>query len=111
MELASIFETLIGGLVEKYWAQIGMLVVLYAAKKWVVPLLQTAKAKEKAQLIAQIADDVTDELVASYPKSELWSFLDKAVDKVKEVCKIKDPQVARRAMSAALKRKGIERPK
>ena len=78
----------------------------WAAKKWIIPYLSTEARKKVAEYVLIIADEVTDWLVAKYPEQEVWKYLDKAVDKVMEVCGV-SRTVAERAVSAALARKKI----
>lgn len=78
----------------------------WATKKWLIPFLSTEARKKVAEYILIIADEVTDWLVAKYPEKDIWKYLDKAVDKVIEVCGI-SREVAERAVEAAMARKGI----
>lgn len=95
--------------IESYLLELIVLVIGAVFLKWVKPLLTTAKKKKMAELIAQIADDITDELVAKYPDEKFWHFLNEGVDKVIEICNLKDNakgrNVAARATVAALERK------
>ncbi len=59
-----------------------------------------------AEYVFLIADEVTDQLVAKYPKNELFRWLDQAVDKIIEITGT-SKEVATRAAQAALARKGI----
>lgn len=81
----------------------------WATKKWLLPLLNTEARKKLAEYILVIADEVTDQLVAKYPEKEIWRYLDRAVDKIMKVCGIKE-ETAKRAIEAAMARKGIKRP-
>ena len=96
--------------IESYILELIVLVIGAVFLKWVKPLLTTAKKKKMAELIAQIADDITDELVVKYPDEKLWHYLNEGVDKVIETCKLKDNakgrNVAARATVAAMARKG-----
>lgn len=78
----------------------------WATKKWLLPVLSTAARKKVAEYVLVIADEVTDWLVAKYPDKDFYEYLDKAVDKIMEVCGVSKP-VAERAAAAALGRKRI----
>jgi len=78
----------------------------WAVKKYLVPYLDTELKKKMAEYIFLIADEVTDQLVAKYPKNELLRWLDQAVDKIMEITGVSE-EVATRAAQAALARKGI----
>lgn len=78
----------------------------WAVKKWLIPFLSTEARKKVAEYVLVIADEVTDWLVAKYPEQDFYDYLDKAVDKIMEVCGVSRP-VAERAAAAALGRKRI----
>jgi hypothetical protein len=84
-------------------------IVGYAAKKWLLPMLTTAARKKVAEYVLTIADDLTDWLVATYPEKDIWKYLDKAIDKLIEICGV-SPEVAERALTAAMARKGLKKP-
>ncbi|MEW6015704.1 MAG: hypothetical protein AB1690_10310 [Candidatus Zixiibacteriota bacterium] len=100
--LQNIF-TLLGGL-----GTIFMALVVWFARKYLAPYLQVESRRRYAEYIAAIADEVTDDLVRKYPNNEWVKRIDEAVDKIIEICGI-DSEVARRATSAALARKGMVR--
>ena len=79
----------------------------WAVRKYLIPYLNTEQRKKMAEYILLIADEVTDELVAKYPKNELAKWLDQAVDKIVQITGVSE-EVANRAIQAALARKGIE---
>jgi hypothetical protein len=87
---------------------LGSLAVILAghiATKYVIPFLSVGKRQRYAELIAMLADEITDELVAKYNKD--WvNYLDQAVDKLIMILGI-EPEVARRAINAAAARKGV----
>jgi hypothetical protein len=91
------------------FSAVGALLLLmlgWAAKKYLVPFLNTELRKRMAEYILLIADEVTDQLVAKYPQNELFKWLDQAVDKIMEITGT-SKEVATRAAHAALARKGI----
>jgi len=85
---------------------LGSLAVLLAghiATKYVIPFLSVGKRQRYAELIAMLADEITDELQAKYEKD--WTrYLDQAIDKLISILGI-DAEVARRAINAAAARK------
>ena len=83
---------------------VGMLLVSYLAKKYVIPFLQVGKRRQYAYHIATIADELTDELRLKYPGKNWVKHLDEAVDTLMAVCEI-DREIARRALQAAASRK------
>lgn len=87
----------------------GILLLLlgWAVKKYLIPYLNTHFKKKMAEYVMLIADEVTDQLVAKYPKNELVKWLDQAVDKIMEVTGV-SKEVATRAAQAALTRKRIQ---
>lgn len=84
------------------WAVIGM-VVAYVARRHLLPLLRVERKRRYARWIAAIADDLTDDLRMRYPDRRWVEELDKAVDKIIEICGI-DTEVAQRAIRAAAAR-------
>lgn len=83
---------------------IGALIIGHVANKYLIPFLKIGKRKQYAQYIATIADEVTDDLRNKYPEKDWLQHLDEAVDLLVSICEI-SPQVARRAISAAMNRK------
>jgi len=81
-----------------------MAVVALLARKYLVPYIELESRRKYAAYIAAIADDITDELVLTYPNRKWLEYLDDAVDKIIDVCNI-DQDVARRAIQAAAARK------
>jgi len=86
-----------------------MALVVWFARRYLAPYLKVEKSRRYAEYIAAIADDVTDDLVRSYPDKEWIKRLNEAVDKIKAVCGVED-EIARRAASAALSRKPKKEP-
>jgi hypothetical protein len=86
----------------------GVLIVIlgWAVKKYLIPFLNTELRKRLAEYVLIIADEVTDQLVAKYPKNEVLRWLDLAVDKIMEITGVSN-EVATRAAQAALARKGF----
>ncbi len=104
--IGSILEFLAGNIIELAGGIGALLMTCLAwlAKKYLVPLLKTEQRRRYAEFIAAIADEVTDELRQKYPGKSWAVYIDEAVDKIIEVCKI-DPEIARRAAMAAISRK------
>jgi hypothetical protein len=86
----------------------GLFIVLlgWAIKKYLIPFLNTEIRKKLAEYVLIIADEVTDQLAAKYPKNEVLRWVDLAVDKIIEVTGV-SKEVATRAAQAALARKGF----
>ncbi len=89
-----------------WFSVLGSLAVLLAghiATKYVIPFLSVGKRQRYAELIAMLADEITDELQGKYAKD--WTkYLDQAVDKLIMILGI-DQEIARRAINAAAARK------
>jgi hypothetical protein len=83
--------------------------IVWLAKAYLVPFLATGRAKNYAEWIAKIADEVTDDLVKKYPGSRIASFANDAVDEVMKICDIQKT-TAQRAVNAALQRKKTPLP-
>jgi hypothetical protein len=79
-------------------------IVAWLGKTYLAPLLEVEKHRRYAQWIAQLADEITDDLVRRYPANRFLEFVDQAVDKLMEVCNI-EREVARRAINSALQKK------
>lgn len=93
----------LGDLAGGIWTAVGV-GAAWLARQYLVPLLQVEKRRRFAGWIAAIADDVTDDLRMRYP-GEAWAAeLDRAVDRLIEVCGI-DREVAERAVHAAVTRR------
>ncbi|UCD16382.1 MAG: hypothetical protein JSV44_07910 [Candidatus Zixiibacteriota bacterium] len=83
----------------------GIMALLIAiTRKYVLPLLNIERRRRYASYIAVIADDVTDDLIQRYPDRVWLQYLDEAVDRIIEICRV-DTEVARRAANASLARK------
>jgi len=86
---------------------IGALMVLgigIIAKKYLVPLLKTAQAKQTAGHVLIIADDVTDYFAEKFPSAHWSVWLDRAIDKIIEVTGV-NRGPAERAVRASISRK------
>ena len=83
---------------------IGIIFAGHIANKYVIPFLKIGNRKDYAQYIAAIADEITDDLKNKYPEKEWLQHVDAAVDSLIAICDI-SPQVARRAINAAMSRK------
>lgn len=84
-----------------------LLIVVWLARTYLVPFLNTELKRRMAQYVLLIADEVTDQLLAKYPQNELLKWLDQAIDKIIEITGV-SREVATRAAQAALARKGIK---
>jgi hypothetical protein len=83
-----------------------LLILGWMVKKYLIPFLDTELKKRMAEYVLLIADEVTDQLAAKYPRNELIKWLDQAVDKIMEITGV-SRNVATRAAQAALARKGF----
>ena len=81
-----------------------LMVVGHVGRKYLLPFLSIGKRQRYAGFVAMIADEITDDLRAKYPDREWTEWLDEAVDLVVDICEV-GPDVARRAISAAVARK------
>ncbi|MCK5125661.1 MAG: hypothetical protein KAR42_05355 [candidate division Zixibacteria bacterium] len=85
------------------WAFVGVAVSFFA-KKYLVPLLRVERKRRYARWIAAIADELTDDLKLKYPGRKWLQELDRAVDKIIEICGI-ERDIADRAIKASVSRK------
>lgn len=83
---------------------VAVIVAGWIANKYVVPFLHVGRRQRYAELIATLADEITDELQELYPDRGWLEHLDEAVDKLISILGI-DPEIARRAVRAAAARK------
>ncbi len=83
---------------------IGLTLVTYVAKKYIIPFLQVGKHQKYAELIARLAEDITDDLVEKYPENTWLQHLDDAVETLIDILGI-PLAVAKRAIQAAATRK------
>ena len=81
-----------------------LMVVGHVGRKYLLPFLSVGKRQRYAGFVAQIADEITDDLRQKYPDREWTEWLDEAVDLLVDICDV-GPDVARRAISAAMARK------
>ena len=73
-------------------------------KKYIIPLLKTVHARQTAEHILTIADDVTDYFILKFPNAHWSNWLDRAVDKIIEITGVgREP--AERVVRASIKRK------
>lgn len=88
---------------------IGLFLILlgWAVKKYLVPWLGQGFKLAIAKQIIVIADDVTDYFVQQYPESKPAEWIDKAIDKIRDIIGPKQisKNVAKRAVAGALERK------
>ncbi len=109
MALINIFSSLGDWITANTFGALGAILLLllgWAVKKYLIPFLDTELKKKLAEYVLLIADEVTDQLVAKYPKNELLKWMDQAVDKIMEITGVSQ-EVATRAAEAALARKRI----
>ncbi|MDD4052781.1 MAG: hypothetical protein PHR28_12905 [candidate division Zixibacteria bacterium] len=85
------------------WTAVGV-GVAYLAKRYLVPLLQVEKRRKYAGWIAAIADELTDDLKARYPEKAWLEELDRAIERLIEICGI-ERDIAERAIRASAVRK------
>jgi hypothetical protein len=83
---------------------VALLLAGWAANKYVIPFLKVGKRQHYAQFIATIANEVTDDLKNRYPDEKWLEYLDEAVGRLIAICGV-SPEIARRAISAAVARK------
>ena len=83
---------------------VGLTLVTYLAKKFLLPFLKIGNRTRHAQYIIVIADDITDDLRGRYPDNEWLKHLDEAVDRIADVCDVSQ-EIALRAARAAASRK------
>ena len=113
MLIASIFDVLLAPFgwiaqsAENSLITIAFALMVWLVKKYLLPLIGTEIRQKTAELILRIADDITDELVASSPDEKVYIYLDAAIDKLMEACGV-SKQVAARAIKASLGRKKIK---
>jgi hypothetical protein len=81
-----------------------LIAITILTRRYIIPLLKTAQARQTAQHLLVIADDVTDYFRAKYPNAHWSNWLDRAVDKIIEITGVgRGP--AERAVRAAISRK------
>lgn len=85
-------------------SSVALIAAGHVVNRYVVPFLKVGKRQKYATYIANIADEVTDDLRAAHPGNEWLRHVDDAVDKLKLICGI-DDIVARRAINAAVARR------
>jgi len=104
---AGVFSWLSGFFSERALEAIGAILILaigILTKKYIVPLLKTARDRQMAEHVLTIADDVTDYFLERFPGAHWSIWLDRAIDKIIEVTGVgRGP--AERAARAALNRK------
>jgi hypothetical protein len=86
------------------FGSVGLLLISYVAKKYIIPFLQVGKRQKFAQYITIIADEVIDELRSKYPERTWLAHLDEAIKILSEICDI-SPEIAERAVKASAARK------
>jgi hypothetical protein len=93
---------------EAFGAIILVMVGLFT-KRYIVPLLKSQAARETAEHLLIIADDVTDYFAQKYPGAHWSIWLDRAIDKIIEITGV-GRETATRAARAAVYRKDGETP-
>jgi len=84
-----------------------LIVVGIFTKRYIVPLLKSQAARETADHLLIIADDVTDYFAQKYPGAHWAIWLDRAVDKIIEITGV-GRETATRVTRAAIYRKNGE---
>jgi hypothetical protein len=82
------------------FGSLGIVLVSYVAKKYVLPFLQVGKRQKYAEYISLIADDIISELRLKYPEQNWLEHLDEAVETLAQICGV-TPDVAKRAVRAS----------
>jgi hypothetical protein len=82
------------------FGSLGIVLVSYVAKKYVIPFLQVGKRQKYAEYISLIADDIISELRLKYPEQNWLEHLDEAVETLAQICGV-TPDVAKRAVRAS----------
>ena len=85
-----------------------LVVVGWVAQKYLVPFLATEQKKRLAEHVLLIADEVTSSLVLKYPASGWANWIDQAVEQIMQISGV-SREVAMRAATAALVRKGVKK--
>lgn len=104
---AGIFDFLGNFLNQRAFEALGAVMLILVgifAKRYIVPLLKSQTARETADHLLIIADDVTDYFAQKYPGSHWSIWLDRAVDKIIEITGV-GREAATRATRAAIYRK------
>jgi hypothetical protein len=107
---AGILDFIGGFLNQRALEALGAILLIMVAiftKRYLVPLLQTQTARETADHILIIADDVTDYFAQKYPGAHWSIWLDRAVDKIIEITGV-GRETATRATRAAIYRKSSD---
>jgi hypothetical protein len=82
---------------------VGLMLVSYVAKKYVIPFLQIGKRQKYAEYITTIADEVISELQHKYPDKAWLQHLDEAITTLAQICGV-DTDIAERAVKASAAR-------
>lgn len=111
-ELTIIKAGLLGGIGEfisdQSLSAIGALILLVVGmvtKKYLIPLLKTAQAKQTAGHVLIIADDVTDYFAEKFPSAHWSVWLDRAVDKIIDVTGVNRGPAERAARASICRKK------
>jgi hypothetical protein len=107
---AGLFDSIGGFFNDRALEAIGAIIILAVAiftKRYIVPLLQTQLARETAEHILVIADDVTDYFAQKYPGAHWSIWLERAVEKIIEITGV-GRETATRATHAAIYRKTVD---
>lgn len=104
---AGIFSGITNFVSDRAFEAMGAILLIAVAmltKKYILPLLVTAQAKQTAKHLLIIADDVTDYFAEKFPGAHWSIWLDRAVDKIIEITGVgRGP--ATRAAKASIHRK------
>jgi hypothetical protein len=104
---AGIFDFLGAFLSQRALEALGAVILIGVAiitKRYIVPLLKTQLARETANHILIIADDVTDYFAQKYPGAHWSIWLDRAVEKIIEITGV-GRETATRVARASIYRK------
>ena len=82
---------------------VGLMLISYVAKKYVIPFLQIGKRQRYAEYITTIADEVISELRHKYPDKTWLQHLDEAITTLAQICGV-EPDIAERAVKASAAR-------
>lgn len=109
---AGIFDILGNFLNQRAVEALGAIILIIVGiftKRYIVPLLKSQAARETADHLLIIADDVTDYFAQKYPGAHWSIWLDRAVDKIIEITGV-GRETANRVVRAAVYRKNGETP-
>jgi hypothetical protein len=80
-----IFEKFVVGAYEQPIVALILLVMGWVVKQYLIPWLNTDQKRKYAELVCQLADEVTDDLVDQHPNEKWDDYLNDGVDKLMEL--------------------------